>query len=86
MGQIHKDQKQPSESLTDFMTLPYDFIIIIITIITTLLLRAPPVAYRSSLARGQMEAVAAGLHHSHNNARSKPSLQPTPQLTATLDP
>ena len=29
--------------------------------------------------------VAAGLHHSHGNTRSKPRLRPTPQLTATLD-
>ena len=29
-------------------------------------------------------AIAAGLCHS--NARSQPHLQPTPQLTATLDP
>ena len=30
--------------------------------------------------------VQSELHHSHSNARSKPSLQPTPQLMATLDP
>ena len=30
---------------------------------------------------GQIGAVAAGLHHSHSNAGSKPSLWPTPQLT-----
>ena len=40
-------------------------------------------AYGSSKARGQMWAVAAGLHHSHSNTRSKLNLQPTPQLTAT---
>ena len=34
----------------------------------------------------QIGAVAAGLCHSHNNARSEPHLRPTPQLTATLDP
>ena len=37
-------------------------------------------------ARGLMGAVATGLHHSHSNTRSKPHLQPTPQLMATLDP
>ena len=31
-------------------------------------------------------ALAAGLHHSHRNATSKPGLRPTPQLMATLDP
>ena len=34
----------------------------------------------------QIEATAAGLHHSHNNAKSEPLLQPAPQLTAALDP
>ena len=48
--------------------------------------RAAPMAYGGSQARGQIIAVAAGLHHSHSNARSKPHLRPTPQLTATLDP
>ena len=40
-------------------------------------------AYGSSQARGRIGAVAAGLRHSHSNARSEPSLQPTPQLMAT---
>ena len=39
----------------------------------------------SSQTRGGIEAVAAGLRHSHSNARSKPGLRPIPQLTATLD-
>ena len=43
-------------------------------------------AYGSSQARGQTGAAAAGLHHSHSNARSELSLPPTPQLTATLAP
>ena len=36
--------------------------------------RAAPVAYGGSRARGLIGAVAAGLHQSHNNARSKPRL------------
>ena len=48
--------------------------------------RAAPTAYGGSLARGQIEATAAGLHHSHSNARSEPRLGPTPQLTAKPDP
>ena len=50
--------------------------------------RAAPAAYGSSQARGQIEAVAAGLHHSHSNSNmgSKPHLRPIPQLTAMLDP
>ena len=47
---------------------------------------AAPAAYGSSQARGPIGAVAAGLHQSHSNVGSEPSLQPTPQLTATLDP
>ena len=48
--------------------------------------RATPVACGGSQARGPIEAAAAGLHQSHNNAGSKSRLRPTPQLTAMLDP
>ena len=41
-------------------------------------------AYRGSQARGQIGAVAAGLHHS--NTESELSLQPTSQLMVTRDP
>ena len=47
------------------------------------LFRAVPTAYGSSQARGQIGAAPAGLYHS--NTGSKPTLQPTPQLTATPD-
>ena len=40
-------------------------------------------AYGGSQARGVIAAVAAGLCHSHSNARYKPRLQLIPQLTAT---
>ena len=50
------------------------------------LFRAAPGAYGSSQVRGQLGAVAAGLHHSHSHTRSEPHLQPTPQLMATLAP
>ena len=43
-------------------------------------------AYGSAQARGQIGAVAVGLHHSHSNSGSEPHLQPTPQLMATPDP
>ena len=36
--------------------------------------------------RGPIGAIAAGLYQSHTNAGSEPHLQPTPQLTAMLDP
>ena len=45
-----------------------------------------PAAYGGSQARGLIGAVAAALRHSHSNAGSKPSLQPTPQLMAIRDP
>ena len=45
------------------------------------LFRAATVAYGGYQARGQIGAVAAGLYHSHSNARSEQHLQPIPQLT-----
>ena len=51
-----------------------------------LFFRAIPGAHVGSQARGRIGAVATGLHQSHSNAGSKPSLQPIPQLTATPDP
>ena len=48
--------------------------------------RAAPVAYGGSQAKGWIWAAASSLHHSHSNTRSKPRLQPTPQLTAIPDP
>ena len=50
------------------------------------LFRASLEAHGGSQARDQVEATAAGLHHSHSNAGSEPHLQTTPQLTATPDP
>ena len=49
-------------------------------------LRAAPGACGGSQARDRIAAVAAGLHHSHGHSRSELHLQPTPQLTAMLDP
>ena len=51
-----------------------------------LLFSAAPMAYGDSQARGGIGATAAGLRHSHSNARCDPRLQPTPQLKATPDP
>ena len=42
-----------------------------------------PWQYGGSQARSLIGAVAAGLCHSHINARSEPHLRPTPQLTET---
>ena len=50
------------------------------------LFRATSAAYGSSQSRGLIRATAAGLCHSHSQARSEPCLRPTLQLTATLDP
>ena len=49
-----------------------------------LFFRAAPAAYGGSQTRGQRAAVPPSLHHS--STRSEPRLQPTPLLTATLDP
>ena len=62
------------------------FIYLFIYLFFIYLFRAARMAYRSSQARGRIGAVAAGLHHSHSNARYEPFLGPTPQLTATLNP
>ena len=51
-----------------------------------LIFSATPAADGDSRARSRIGAVAAGLHHSHNNMESELSLQPTPQLTAMLGP
>ena len=50
------------------------------------LFRAVPAAYGGSQSSSQIRAEATGLHHSHSNTGSEPCLQPTPQLTVTLDP
>ena len=50
------------------------------------LFRAALLAYGGSQARGVVRAAAAGLCHSHSNARSELHLRPTQQLVATLDP
>ena len=53
--------------------------------------RAMPMAFGISQVRGQIDALAAGLHHSHGNTISElhlqpiPRLQPTPQLMAKPD-
>ena len=39
--------------------------------------RTVPIAYGGTQARGRIRAAAAGLHHSHRNARSEPHLWPT---------
>ena len=43
-----------------------------------LFFRATPEVYGSFQVRGQIEAAAAGLCHSHGNAESEPHLGPTP--------
>ena len=50
------------------------------------LLRAASAAYGGSQVMGITGAVAAGLHQSHNKARSEPCLWPIPQFMAMLDP
>ena len=54
--------------------------------VVVVVFKAAPRACGGSQARGLIGAAAAGLHHSHSNAKSEPCLQPTPQLTATPDP
>ena len=49
------------------------------------LYRAALETHGGSQARGLIGAIAANLRQSHSNTRSKPHLQPTPQLTAMPD-
>ena len=48
--------------------------------------RAALTAYGGSQARGLIGAVATSLRQSYSNSGSELRLQPTPQLTAALDP
>ena len=48
--------------------------------------RAALTAHGSPQARGRIRTIAASLCHSHSNTASELHLQPTAQLTATLDP
>ena len=50
------------------------------------LFAATHVGYESSWAKGQIAPAAAGLLHSHNNARSELHPQPMLQLAVMLDP
>ena len=54
------------------------FVVVVVVVAAVAISWAAPAAYGGSQARG--------LYHSHSNARSKPRLRPTPQLTATLAP
>ena len=58
--------------------------VVFVFVLSFCLFRAAPTAY--SQAKGQIGAAAASLCHSHSSLGSKPCLQPTPQLIATLDP
>ena len=68
------------------LTSLFNFIYLFIYLFLVFFLRAVPMAFVSSQARGQNRAAAAGLHHSHSNAGSEPHLQPTLQFMATWDP
>ena len=59
---------------------------IFIYLFVYLLFKATPRAHGSSQTEGRIGAAAASLYHSHSNVKSKPSLQPTPELMAMLDP
>ena len=62
------------------------FVYSVKSVLLFFLFRAEPTVYGDSKARGRIGAAAAGLRHSHSNARSEPHLLPTLKLTATGDP
>ena len=75
--------------LVPYLTEPqWDFLTLFLFIFPFLILlfRATPIEYGGSQAKGLIRAVATGLYQSHSNEGSEPRLQPTPQLTAMLDP
>ena len=62
------------------------FLFIYLFLLFFFFLSATHKAYGSFQAWVQIGATAAGLSYSHSNKGSKLHLQPTPQLTAMLDP
>ena len=68
-----------------FIYMPFNFLFFFFFFFFCLF-RAAPTAYGGSQARGPVGAVATSLHHSHSHTGSEQRLQPTLQLTATLDP
>ena len=70
-----------SESMNSGFYFIYLFVCLFI-----FLSEAAHMAYGCSQAKGPIGAIAASLHHSHSNARSKLHLPPTPQLKARPDP
>ena len=60
-------------------------VVIVVVVVVVAISWAAPAAYGGSQARGRIGAVATGLRQSHSNTASEPSLQPTPQITATPD-
>ena len=85
MGLRSIKQKEEKQMVLNIHYFAFKYLFIYLFIY--LLFRAAPVAYGGSQARGPVGAVATGLRHSPT---VKPDLslglQPSPQLTATLDP
>ena len=74
---------QKFSTTVSFLSLSLFFFCLFCFFVFVLLFRAVPVTYGSSQARHQIITAAASLHHSHNNAGSKPCLWPPPQFIAT---
>ena len=76
--------------LMSFLVIPlggYAFIYLFyLFFVVFCLLRAAPMAYGDSQARGLIGAIAAGLCQSHRNVGSELCLQPTQQLTVMPGP
>ena len=79
---LHTTYAHPPAYFFFFCLLSF-FVVVVVVVAAS---EAAPAAYGDSQARGLIGAVATGLRHSHSNAGSELHLQPTPQLTATLDP
>ena len=68
----HLENYEEKKTITN--PIPLRILITKIIIIIFCHFRAAPMAYGGSWARGRIRAAAAGLYHSHGNARSKPCL------------
>ena len=65
---LSSNSRTPHLSLFDPVYLPLK--IMVLHFLFFVFFWAAPMAYGGSQTRGQIRAIAAGLHHSHSNARS----------------
>ena len=60
--------------------------LVVLCLVLFCFFRPTPTAYGNSHARGQIGAIAAGLHHDYSNVGSEAGVQPIPQVMTMQDP